>query len=175
VIKSDRGGIKLATTAYIGLGSNLGDKAGYLKKALELLDAAPGVRVKKVASFYRTEPLGVTGQDWFLNTVAEIETSLSPGDLLDLLLDLEARLGRVRTGRWGPRTLDLDLLLFGDEEIQSARLTVPHPRLAGRAFVLVPLAELAPDLVIPGHGPAAALATELVREQPVFFYCSPGK
>ena len=165
----------MPTTAYIGLGSNLGDKAGYLNKALELLDVAPGVRVKKVASFYRTEPLGVTGQDWFLNTVAEIETDLSPEALLDLLLDVEAQLGRVRTERWGPRTLDLDLLLFGEEEIQSARLTVPPPRLAGRAFVLVPLAELAPDLVIPGHGPAAALARELAREQPVFFYCSPGK
>ncbi|OPZ72111.1 MAG: 2-amino-4-hydroxy-6-hydroxymethyldihydropteridine pyrophosphokinase [Firmicutes bacterium ADurb.Bin456] len=157
-------------TAYVGLGSNLGDKAGYLRRALVLLDAAPDVRVRKVAPLYRSEPLGVTGQDWYLNTVAEIETSLSPGDLLDLLLDLETKLGRVRIEPWGPRTLDLDLLLYGEEKIQTDRLTVPHPRLAGRAFVLVPLAELAPDLIIPGHGPAAALAKELAREQPVFFF-----
>jgi 2-amino-4-hydroxy-6-hydroxymethyldihydropteridine diphosphokinase len=165
--------VELAVTAYIGLGSNLGDKAGYLRKALELLDEAPDVRVKKVASFYRTEPLGVTGQDWFLNTVAEIETSLNPGALLDLLLNIETKLGRVRTEPWGPRTLDLDLLLFGEEKIETDRLTVPHPRLAGRAFVLAPLAELTPELVIPGHGPAAVLAKELAREQPVFFYCFP--
>ena len=109
----------MATTAYIGLGSNLGNKEDFLKKALELLGATPAVRVKKVASLYLTEPQGVTGQDWFLNTVAEIETTLSPEGLLALLLDIEARLGRVRTVRWGPRTLDLDLLLFGEEKLQS--------------------------------------------------------
>ena len=165
----------MATTAYIGLGSNLGNKEDFLKKALELLGATPAVRVKKVASLYLTEPQGVTGQDWFLNTVAEIETTLSPEGLLALLLDIEARLGRVRAVRWGPRTLDLDLLLFGEEKLQSANLTVPHPRMAERAFVMAPLAELAPDRVIPGGGTAAEIARRLAKEQPVFFYCPPGE
>lgn len=151
--------------AYIGLGSNLGDKKANIKKALELLDTSTGVRVKKVASLYRTAPLGYTGQDWFLNTVAELETGLSPRELLSLLLDIEERLGRVRTIRWGPRTVDLDLLLFGREEIDTPDLIVPHPRMSERAFVMVPLAELKPEITVPGQGRAGDLAERLKKEQ----------
>lgn len=151
--------------AYIGLGSNLGEPEANLKKALELLDSFPGVQIKKVASLYRTEPLGYTGQDWFLNTVAEVETSLSPHELLSLLLDTEERLGRVRTIRWGPRTVDLDLLLFGGEEVNTPDLMIPHPRMSERAFVMVPLAELEPELIIPGWGMAVDLAEGLKKEQ----------
>ncbi len=154
-------------TAYIGLGSNLGDKKANIKKALELLEECPGVRVKRVASLYRTAPVGFTKQDWFLNTVAEVDTMLEPHELLALLLETEERLGRVRTVRWGPRTVDLDLLIFAEEEIESPDLIVPHPRMGGRAFVMVPLAELVPELKIPGKGKAAELALKLAAKQPV--------
>lgn len=156
--------------AYVGLGSNLGDKEANIKKALEMLNTSPGVRVKRAASLYRTAPVGYTGQDWFLNTVAEVETSLSPHELLSLLLAVEERLGRVRTVRWGPRTVDLDLLLFGGEEINTPDLVVPHPRMGERAFVMVPLAELAPELTVPGRGKAVELAQALAGEQYVERY-----
>jgi 2-amino-4-hydroxy-6-hydroxymethyldihydropteridine diphosphokinase len=154
-------------TAYIGLGSNLGDKEANLKRALELLDRSQGVRVKRVAAFYRTAPVGYTRQDWFLNTVAEVETALEPRELLMLLLAIEKELGRVRTVHWGPRTVDLDLLLFGGEEIDTPDLVVPHPRLSQRAFVMAPLAELAPALKVAGRGTAAELAEELSKEQAI--------
>lgn len=153
--------------AYVGLGSNLGDKEEYLRKALELLDTSPGVRVEQVASFYRTAPVGRTDQDWFLNTVAKVETILTPHEFLFLLLDLEEKLGRVRNGRWGPRTVDLDLLLYGAAEVDTPELTVPHPRMAERAFVMVPLAELDPGRVLPGQGKAAALAEKLAQVQKI--------
>lgn len=156
--------------AYIGIGSNLGDKERYIKRALEALDRSPGLRVKRAASLYRTAPLGYTEQDWFLNTVAEVETFLGPHELLYLLLSIEDDLERTRSIRWGPRTVDLDLLLYGGEKIDSGDLTVPHPRMGERAFVMVPLAELAPGLLIPGRGRAAELAEELSREQAVERY-----
>lgn len=153
--------------AYIGLGSNLGDKEANIKKALALLAASPGVRVKRVASFYRTAPVGYTDQGWFTNTVAELETSLQPHELLSLLLDIEKRIGRVRTIRWGPRTVDLDLLLFGSEEMNSPDLVLPHPRMGERAFVMAPLAELDPDIMIAGWGTAKELAERLKKEQQI--------
>ncbi len=162
--------ISTLNTAYIGLGSNLGDKKSNIKKALGLLDASPGVWMKRVASLYRTAPLGYIEQDWFLNTVAEVDTILQPHGLLALLLETEERLGRVRTVRWGPRTVDLDLLIFGKKEIESLDLVVPHPRMAGRAFVMVPLAELVPELKIPGMGKAAELALKLAAKQPIEKY-----
>lgn len=155
----------MLNTAYVGLGSNLGDKEANIKKALKLLETSPGVQVKRVASFYRTAPVGYTRQDWFLNTVAEVETGLKPHELLSLLLDIEERLGRVRTVRWGPRTVDLDLLIFGRETINAPDLIVPHPRMSERAFVMVPLAELAPEFTIDGRGKAAELAEALKKEQ----------
>lgn len=141
---------KSAQAAYIGLGSNLGDKKGNLEEALKLLGAAPGVQLKKVASYYRTAPLGGPVQDWYLNTVAAVSTSLEPHHLLETLLTIEKRLGRVRTVRWGPRTIDLDLLIYGSRVINSDALTLPHPRMAERAFVMAPLAELVPELVLQG-------------------------
>ena len=132
--------------AYIGLGSNLGDRRASLEAALGRL------RPRRVSTIVETEPWGRADQPKFLNAVAEIETDLEPSRLLDRLLSVERDLGRVRDGRWGPRTIDLDLLLFGDEVIRTDALSVPHPRLAERPFVLAGLAELCPDREIPGLG-----------------------
>ncbi|MDD2554063.1 MAG: 2-amino-4-hydroxy-6-hydroxymethyldihydropteridine diphosphokinase [Desulfotomaculaceae bacterium] len=157
----------MPTTAYIGLGSNLGDKEANIRKALAMLEEVPGIQVKKVASLYKTAPLYVTKQDWFLNTVAEVETSLTAHEFLTLLKDTEKKLERAPTVRWGPRTIDLDILLFGSDKIESADLIVPHPRMIERAFVMVPLAEIAPRLCIPGRGRAGELARLLSTDQSV--------
>lgn len=130
-----------------------------------MLDAAPGVRVVRAAPCYRTAPIGYTGQDWFINTAAEVETNLQPLALLKLLLNLEDILGRVRGRRWGPRTIDLDLLVYGREKINTPELVIPHPRMHERAFVMVPLSDLAPGMEIPGWGKTAELALSLVMEQ----------
>ena len=118
--------------------------------ALEELGQTPGIDVSRVSARYETAPVGVTDQPDFLNAVAQVQTSLAALDLLSVLLGIENQLGRVRTVRWGPRVIDLDLLLYGDAQIVLPDLIVPHPRLRERAFVLVPLAEIAPDLVLPG-------------------------
>jgi len=136
--------------AYIGLGSNLGDPVEYLRKGLAELKIQDGIKVTGVASVYKTEPIGYEAQDWFANTVVEVETELKPLELLRVLQDIEYRLGRVRTIRWGPRTLDLDILLYGEEEIHLPELEVPHPRITERAFVVVPLEELAPGMILRG-------------------------
>ena len=136
--------------AYAGLGSNLGDRQGNLRTALSELGQMPTITVTRVSSLYETAPVGVTEQPEFLNAVAALETSLPAADLLDIFLHLENKLGRVRTFRWGPRVIDLDLLLYGDAQITLPSLTVPHPRLRERAFVLVPLAEIAPEMALPG-------------------------
>ena len=142
--------------AFVGLGANLGDREGTIRTAAELIGAA------RLSTLRETEPWGVVDQPPFLNAVAELETALTARVLLDSLLEVEQELGRVRSGeRWGPRTIDLDLLLFGDETIDEPGLTVPHPRLHERLFVLEPLAELAPDAVVPGRGEVAALLAEL--------------
>jgi 2-amino-4-hydroxy-6-hydroxymethyldihydropteridine diphosphokinase len=135
------------TVAYVGLGSNLGDREGSIRRAAELIGA------RRLSSIVETEPWGIEDQPTFLNAAAELETELTARGLLDLLLDVERRLGRVRHGqRWGPRTIDLDLLLFGRETIDEPGLAVPHPYLLERPFVLGPLAELAPGAEIPGNG-----------------------
>jgi 2-amino-4-hydroxy-6-hydroxymethyldihydropteridine diphosphokinase len=135
------------TIAYVGLGSNLGDRELLIREAAELIGA---VRLSRVIE---TEPWGYGNQPMFLNAVAEVETPLTARQLLDHLLDVERRLGRERIGaRWGPRTIDLDLLLYGDQTIDEPGLVVPHPRLTEREFVLRPLAELVPALKIPGDG-----------------------
>lgn len=157
----------MSDTAYIGLGSNMGDKEGNIKKALEMLENTPGISVKAGSSLYRTAPVGYTGQDWFLNAAAELRTSLSPQELLFVLLDIERQLGRVRTTRWGPRVIDLDLLIFGTVEMDTPGLILPHPHLGKRAFVMVPLAEIAPGLDIPGQGKASELAAQLAKIQDV--------
>lgn len=135
--------------AYVGLGSNLGDRRATLDRAIELLGAEPGIRVVGVSRFRETEPWGVTDQPDFLNGACAIETELEPGELLQRLLAIERTLGRERARHWGPRTIDLDLLLYGAKTIDDERLVVPHPRLAERRFALEPLAELDPDLALP--------------------------
>ena len=132
--------------AYIGLGSNQGDRLINLRKALDLLAANDKVKLAKVASLYETDPVGYLAQDCFYNTVAELETTAGPQELLKILLDAEDQLGRVRTIRWGPRTIDLDLLLYGCQRIREQSLEVPHPLMLERAFVMAPLAELNPSL-----------------------------
>lgn len=148
--------------AYVGLGSNLGDRERTLLAALDELDADPAVEVVAVSSLIDTAPVGVE-QPRFLNGVAALETELSARELLELLLELECRFGRVREGvpPQGPRTLDLDLLLYGEAEIDEPGLRVPHPRLHERGFVLSPLAEVAPGLEIPGRGTVEALLARL--------------
>ena len=144
-----------ATTVHVALGANLGDRAGTLRSALDALGAlaVPGAAVRPSA-FYESAPLGPADQPDYLNAVARFDTALGPEPLLDALQGIERDHGRVRIGarRWGARTLDLDLLLHGDARRDTARLTLPHPGIAARAFVLVPLAELDPGLVVPGLG-----------------------
>ena len=137
------------STAYIGLGSNIGDKSDNIKRTLELLDQFDGLKIVKTSSYYETEPVGYEDQDWFVNAVAKIDTVLSPGQLLIIFKKAEKLIGRKDRIRWGPREIDLDLLLYDQMIIDSPDLIVPHPRLHERAFVLVPLAEIASDLVHP--------------------------
>ena len=141
--------------AFVGLGSNLGEREATLWKALEGLGATEGIEVVAVSSFRETDPVGKVDQPRFVNAAAALETSLRPRELLERLLDVERSLGRDRAveERWGPRTLDLDLLLYGGESIDEPGLEVPHPRLAERAFVLEPLLELDPDLRLPDGRP----------------------
>ena len=143
-------------TAYVALGANIGEPAATVLGAFTALGGLPESRVMRTSSLYRTIPVGLRNQPDFINAAAVLETALSAEALLDALLDLETRFGRHRRDRNGPRTLDLDLLLYNDSEIDQPRLTVPHPRLHLRAFVLCPLAEIAPDLTIPGRGSVAA-------------------
>ena len=144
------------TRAYIGLGSNLGDREESIRRAAELIGA------RRLSTIRETEPWGIENQPSFLNAVARLETDLAPRRLLDRLLEVERTLGRTREGiRFGPRTIDLDLLLYGEETIDEAGLQVPHPRLHERRFVLEPLAELEPGLVVPGRGPVSALLAAL--------------
>jgi len=147
-------------TAYIGFGGNIGDKVGACDEALRRLAATPGVRVAAVSDLYRSDPMGILDQDWFVNGVARLETDLAPHDLLDCLIDIEARMGRVRQQKNGPRIIDLDILLYDQQQLAEINLTVPHPGLAERHFVLVPLLQLWPDGRHPvtGESFAAALA-----------------
>ena len=155
----------MSAIALIGLGSNLGDRRANLEGAIVALAVSPGVQIRWVSAFRDTEPVGgPPGQGPYLNAAAALETTLAPDELLRVLQAIEARFGRVRTVRWGERTLDLDLLLFGDRIIETAELTVPHPRLAERRFVLEPLVEVAPDAVDPRTGRTVSeLLVELNR------------
>jgi 2-amino-4-hydroxy-6-hydroxymethyldihydropteridine diphosphokinase len=148
-------------TAFVGIGSNLGDRETHLRSAIDLLAAEDGIEVVAVSRLRETEPVGPVEQGPFLNGAVQVTTDLPPGQLLERLLAVEQRLGRVRGERFGPRTIDLDLLVYGDEVVEEAGLTVPHPRLHERKFALEPLAELAPGLVVPGRGPVSALLSEL--------------
>ena len=138
--------------AFVGLGSNLGERETLIRLALDDLARLPDTSIVRASSLYDSEPVGESEQPAFLNAVVMLDTELSARRLLWNLLLIERRLGRVRTRRWGPRTIDLDLLLYGDQRIDEADLTVPHPELTARAFVLVPLVELDPMLVHPVSG-----------------------
>jgi 2-amino-4-hydroxy-6-hydroxymethyldihydropteridine diphosphokinase len=148
--------------SYVGVGSNLGDRELMIWGAVHMLAFNPEVDVVAVSSIRETDPVGVVDQPRFLNAAVAVDTELDPLALLELLLSVERELGRTRDGpRFGPRTIDLDLLLYGEEIVDEPGLTVPHPRLHERRFALEPLAELDPDLAVPGRGPVQALLAGL--------------
>ncbi|WP_010291113.1 2-amino-4-hydroxy-6-hydroxymethyldihydropteridine diphosphokinase [Kurthia massiliensis] len=142
--------------AFISLGSNMGDKEEALRQAVALLDAHEAINVIAVSSIYDTDPVGYEDQDVFLNIVVKIDTTLQPQPLLDVCQQIEQELKRVRIVRWGPRTIDLDILLYSHDNIETETLIVPHPRMHERAFVLVPLAEIAKDVVLPSTNQTVA-------------------
>ena len=148
--------------AFVGLGANLGDREATLGQAIELLAERPGIEVVAVSSFRETDPVGYLDQPRFLNAAVALDTSLAPQALLGTLLEIERELGRVREGpRYGPRTVDLDLLLMDGLVLDEPGLELPHPRVHERAFALEPLAELDPELVVPGRGPVRQLLLRL--------------
>ncbi|MBC7206622.1 2-amino-4-hydroxy-6-hydroxymethyldihydropteridine diphosphokinase [Methyloversatilis sp.] len=152
--------------AHIGLGANLADPEKQVRAALDELAAAPGIVLERKSSLYRTAPIGYDNQPDFINAVARVRTTLEPQALLDALLDIERTHGRVREFLNAPRTLDLDVLLYEDRVINTDTLNVPHPRAHLRAFVLLPLLEVSPDVVIPGIGPASAWLAHC-QDQPI--------
>ncbi|GHB96830.1 2-amino-4-hydroxy-6-hydroxymethyldihydropteridine diphosphokinase [Thermomonas carbonis] len=154
------------TLAAVGLGANLGDAARNVRKAIDALEQLPGTRPVRASRLYRTPAWGVTAQPDFINAVALLDTALPARDLLHALLDIERACGRVRIEgeRWGPRTLDLDLLLYGDAVIDEPGLRVPHPHLHERAFALLPLLDAWPDAAIPGIGPARECAAVMAAD-----------
>lgn len=160
------------TRAYVALGANIGEPVRHLRAAVVDLDTLPGTTVVARSSLYRSAPVGLLDQPDFINAVVSVDTTLEPLDLLYALLAIEARHGRVRSVPNAPRTLDLDLLLHGDATMTSPELTLPHPRMHERAFVLLPLVEIAPDVVLPGLGPAhgflpAVASQEIARSEPM--------
>jgi len=153
---------------YIGVGSNLGDKVGNCRRAIEAIVSDGRNRIVECSPLYRTEPVGIKDQDWFVNGVLAMETSMEPGELLDFLLAAEKTMGRVRRERWGPRVIDLDILIWGHEVIKGEGLQIPHPRLHERRFVLAPLRDIAPDLVHPLLGKTISqILAELPAEEKV--------
>lgn len=153
------------TIAYIALGSNLNTPVEQLNSALKAIDALPQTQLIAVSSFYQSKPLGPQDQPDYVNAVAKIETMLESLKLLDELQRIENEQGRVRLRRWGERTLDLDILLYGNETIQNERLTVPHYDMHNREFVIIPLAEIANDLVLPNGQPLSALIPQFAHHE----------
>ena len=147
--------------ALIGIGSNLGDKVGNCTSAIGQIERVRENRILQQSSFYKTDPVGYTAQDWFINCVVKVETALEAHNLHACLKNIESILGRQKTFPWGPRLIDLDLLLFGRQRLNSGDLQIPHPRLHERAFVLVPLCEIDPGVIHPGLGKTAR---RLLRE-----------
>jgi 2-amino-4-hydroxy-6-hydroxymethyldihydropteridine diphosphokinase len=155
----------VAETAYIGLGSNLGDSMGTLRVALAQVARMDGVCLINTSGAWETTPVGPIEQDNYLNAAAAVRTEITPGDLLNALLDLERQHGRERLLRWGPRTLDLDILLYGDLLLEEPGLKIPHPWLSRRRFVLEPLLEIAPKLMHPGQRKPLAYSLEKLRRE----------
>jgi len=158
-------GTDLMERVLIGFGSNMGDSVQICLSAIEQLRRHPRIRVLETSSFYRTKPQMLAGQPWFINGVVLCETDLGAKDLLDALQRIERDFGRKRQVRWGPRTLDLDLLAFGNRQIDLPSLTIPHPRLHERRFVLIPLMEIAPQWVHPGMGVSARDLLGRIRDE----------
>ena len=155
------------TIAYLGLGSNLGPRLNLLKTAVGELASLPQTEVLSLSSLYETEPVGVKDQPWFLNLVLVLHTAIPPEELLHRLKGIEGQMGREGGRRWGPRPIDLDILLYGDLILDSPRLVIPHPRMHQRSFVLLPLAELAPQLVHPVLGKRIGKLAEGLSPQEV--------
>jgi 2-amino-4-hydroxy-6-hydroxymethyldihydropteridine diphosphokinase len=141
----------MGNTAFIALGSNIGDRFNYLRKAIQQLNKYPEIELVNYSSVYETDPVGYEDQDLFLNMVIEVQTEWNPYQLLDACLKTEVELGRKRDVRWGPRTIDLDILLYNQENIETEKLIVPHPRMGERNFVMIPLLEISPDIILPGR------------------------
>lgn len=154
--------------AFISLGSNMGDRESFLKKAIDSLGNNENIIIEKLSSIYETDPVGYTDQDCFLNMVVQIKTGLSPIELLRVCLNIEEEIGRVREIRWGPRVIDLDILLYNDENIEMESLQVPHPRLQERAFVIVPLLEINRSIKLPTtNAPLAEVLDEIPDKEGV--------
>lgn len=152
-------------TVYIGIGSNLGDPYENCIKAVEAIREHPFCEMEALSPFYRTEPVGVEGQNWFINAVLSINTSLSSTELIEMLLEIEKEMGRTRSGiMWESRIIDLDVLLIGNEIINDKNLTVPHPRMHTRRFVMAPMADIAPELIHPIQGKSMA---DILNEIPL--------
>ena len=150
---------------FLGLGSNVGDREDYLRKAISILGDREDIQLNRISSIYETEPWGKTNQDFFLNQVAEIETELDPWELMAICQEIEKSLGREKNEKWGPRIIDIDLLLFGEQIVDEENLQVPHPRLSERWFVLIPLNEVASLMMIPGSGQTVQEALERCSDQ----------
>jgi 2-amino-4-hydroxy-6-hydroxymethyldihydropteridine diphosphokinase len=158
----------MGNTAFISLGSNIGNRYDYLSKAIEYLTKHPKIQLVNTSSVYETDPVGYEDQDLFLNMVIEIQTEWSPLELLDFCLKVELELGRKREVVWGPRTIDLDILLYNQENIKSEKLIIPHPRMLERNFVMIPLSEIKPDIIIPNiEKPLDAWIKELANKEGV--------
>jgi 2-amino-4-hydroxy-6-hydroxymethyldihydropteridine diphosphokinase len=158
----------MVNVAFISLGSNIGNRYDYLSKAIENLAKHSKIQLVNTSSVYETDPVGYEEQDLFLNMVIEVHTELSANELLDLCLKLELELGRKREMVWGPRTIDLDILLFNQENIKSEKLIIPHPRMLERNFVMIPLSEIKPDIIIPNiEKPLDAWIKELPNKEGV--------
>ena len=151
-------------TAYLALGSNIGDRRENMRNAIKIIAEHESNRIIRVSSLYLTKPVGIEDQPDFLNAVIQIETALAPTELLGFCRNIEKRLGRKRTIKWGPRVLDIDILLYGDISLQAEDLIIPHPYMMERAFVLIPLAEIAPDLDLSGNLKASDAAEEISCE-----------